>query len=73
MAKVWLDVKCPSCGESVQNEGVMIAAVRVTTRDTYGSGRPESLRHNVAGRVNFKARDPRRVWHVDCFPHDVVA
>ena len=63
MAMVWVHNLCPVCGKPVDGIGILVAKVKVTSRDTYGAC---SNNDPKAVRPNFCKGD-RTIYHETCF------
>ena len=64
----WMDGICPECGEMVEGDGILVAEIKTTTQDAYGSCKPRGLIRKTAVRVLFSnRRKSRRVYHRTCW------
>ena len=63
MAKVWVHNLCPVCEKPVEDTGILVAKVKVTSRDTYGASCNDDPK---AVRPNF-CKGGRTIYHERCF------
>ena len=45
MAAIWVDTKCPACGEEVEDKGVLVALVSLTKTYSYASCGVHTFQH----------------------------
>lgn len=65
MATVWIPAKCPTCKKLVRDgeKAILVAEVKVTKEDAYGSYGTGSGRKL---RPNFFNGSTRVLYHLDC-------
>ena len=71
MATVWIDSKCPGCGEPLEpgEDAIIVARVKATADNSYASPGWKRPGQTAKLRGKFVAESEkwfRQLWHVQC-------